>query len=247
MDRGMVAGNGASDAELRQWLSEVFPVVARGAGLPRSMEKAASQAAEVVPVGTALRWVEMLGVGKSAEVRIMAQNTPDAAATLATPDGEQAIRGCEATQRVALVLRALQRVVKMVLAFWRAGGQPSRAAVRGLAVLGVSEVVPDAEAFREELAATMGVCQSSAVRLIESYGAMVVANEGEKVENIDRLISRSLTFGPWVRSFWLCLRLRIQETKRIMATGFDSGQPLWRLSLILREIAGRKGKAASGR
>jgi len=238
---------GVSDVELRQWLSAVFPVVARGAGLPRSMEKVASQAANVVPVGTALRWVDMLGVGKSAEIRLMAQNIPDAAATLAAPEGQQAIKDCKVTQRVALVLRTLQRVVKTVLAFWRAGGQPSRPAVRGLAVLGVSEIVPDAEAFREELATAMGVCQSSAARLIEDYGALVVANGGAKIESIDRLISRSPTFGAWVRSFWLCLRLRIQETKGVVATDFDSGQPLWRLSLILREIAVGKGKAAPGR
>ena len=246
MDRGMDAGNGMTDAELRQWLGEVFPVLARGAKLPRSMEKAANRAVEAVPVGTTLRWVEMLRIGKPDEIRLMAHNIPNAAAKLGTPEGQQAIRGCEATQRVVPVLRALERAVKMVRAFWRAGGHPRRAVIRALAVLGASEVVPNAEAFREELAATMGACQSSAVCLIEKYAGTAVANEGEKVESIDRLIFRSLTFGPWVRSFWLCLRLRIQGTKT-MITDFDLGHPLWRLSLILREIAGRKGKGATGR
>lgn len=242
----MDTGNGASDAELRHWLGEVFPVLARGAGLPRTIEKAANRAVEMVPVGIALRWVEMLGIGKPDEIRLMAQNTPDAAAKLGTLEGQQAIRRCEATKRVAPVLRALERAVKMVGAFWRAGGHPRRAAIRTLAVLSVSQVVPNAEAFREELAATIGVCQSSAVCLIEKYAGIAVANEGQKVENIDRLISRSPIFGSWVRSFWLCLRLRIQGTKTIV-TDFELGHPLWRLSLILRGIAGRKGKAAPGR
>jgi len=69
-----------------------------------------------------------------------------------------------------------------------------------------------------------------------------VADEAGKIENIDRLISRSLPFGPWVRSFWICLKLRFQRIKRSLEFDPELGHPLWRLSLILREVAGTRGK-----
>ena len=243
MDRQtMSGGDGASDAELEQWLSEVFPVAARALKLPRPMEKAAKRAPKIVPVGTALRWVEMLRIGRADEIRLMAQNTPDAAAKLSTPEGQQAIRKWEASHRVVPVLRALERAAETMLAFWRAGGHPRRAVIRALATLGTSHLVSDATGIREELAVVIGSCQSNTVRLIEDYTATAVADEVEKIESIDRLISRSLPFGPWVRSFWICLKLRVQRIKRSLEMDPESGHPLWRLSLILREVAGIKGK-----
>ena len=243
MDREtMSGGNGASDAELKQWLAEVCPVVVKALKLPRRMEKAANQALEAASVGTALRWVEMLEIGRADKIRLMAQSVPDAAAKLSSPKGQQAIQNWEATHRVVPVLRALKRAVKTIRAFWRAGGHPRRAVLRALAAMSASQVVPNAVEFREELAATIGGRESSAVCLIEGYAATAVANEVDKIESIDRLISRSLPFGPWVRSFWLCLKLRVQRLKRSLEMTPDWGHPLWRLSLILREVAGRTGK-----
>lgn len=241
MDRKTMCGNGASDAELKRWLGEVCLVVTRALRLPRPMEKAADRALEVVSVGTALRWVEMLEIGRADKIRLMAQSVPDAAAKLSTPEGQQAIRSWEARHRVVPVLRVLEEAVKAILGFWRAGGRPRRAVVRALAAMAVSQVVSDAAGFRKELASVIGT-RSDTPRLIEGYTATAVANEGEKVESIDRLISHSVTFGAWVRSLWLCLRLRIQETKRTMIRDLESGHSLWRLSLILREVARRTGK-----
>jgi hypothetical protein len=243
MDRQTMSGvDGVSDARLKHWLGEVFPVLARGAGLPRSMEKAGNQAVEVVPTGIALRWFEMLGIGKPDEIRLMARNIPDAAAKLATPEGQQAIRDWEASRRVVPVLRALEQAVKTVLAFWRAGGYPRRAVIRALAAPGVSQLVSDATWFREELADVIGT-ESDAGRLIDVYATTAVANKVERIDDIDRLISRSVPFGPWVRSFWVCLKLKVQATRRSLETDPEWGHPLWRLSMILREVAGRTGKA----
>lgn len=243
MDRQtMSGGDRASDAELEQWLSQVFPVAARALKLPRPMEKAARRAPKIVPVGTALRWVEMLRIGKPDEIRLMARNTPDAAAKLSTPEGQQTIRKWETSHRVVPVLGALKRAAETMLAFWRAGGHPRRAVIRALATLGTSHLVYDATGIREELAGVIGSCQSDTVRLIEDYTATAVADEVEKIESVDKLISRSLPFGPWVRSFWICLKLRVQGIKRSLKMDPESGHPLWRLSLILREVAGIKGK-----
>ena len=243
MDRGtMSSDNGASDAELKQWLGEVCPVVARALKLPRPMEKAASQALETVSVGTALRWVEMLGIGRADKIRLIARSVPDAAAKLSGPEGQQAIGSWEATHRAVPVLWVLKGAVKTIRAFWKAGGHPRRAVIRALAAMSASQLVPDAVAFREELAAAIGGRDSSAVCLIEDYAAITVANKVEKIESIDKLISRRLPFGPWARSFWLCLKLKAQGIRRSLEIAPDWGHPLWRLSLILREIAGIKGK-----
>ena len=246
MDKqAMSGGDGASDAELNQWLAEVCPVVTRALKLPKPMEKAARRAPKTVPVGTALRWLEMLGIGKPDEIRLMPRNTPDAAAKLSSPEGQQAIRSWEANHRVVPVLGALERAVKTIRTFWRAGGHPRRAVVRALAAMSASQVVPDAVEFREDVAATIGGSESSAICLIEDYAATAVADEVEKIESIDRLISRSLSFGPWVRSLWVCLKLKAQGMKRSAETDLKSGHPLWRLGLILREVAGRAGKIPS--
>lgn len=237
----MSGSNGASDAELKQWLGEVCPVVARALKLPKPMGKAADQALEAVSVGTALRWVEMLRIGRADKIRLMAQSVPDAAAKLSTPEGQQVIQNWEATHRVVPVLRALEQAVKAILTFWTAGGRPRRAVIRALAALGVSPIVPDSAGFREQLAGVMGGCESDAVRLIENYTATAAANEVNKTESADRLISCSLTFGPWVRSLWVCLKLRVHGMKRRAETDLESGHPLWRLSLILREVARRTG------
>lgn len=243
MDRQtMSSGDRASDVELEQWLSQVFPVVARALKLPRPMEKAARRAPKTVLVGTALRWVEMLRVGKPDEIRLIARNTPDAAAKLSTPEGQQAIRKWEASYRVVPVLRVLERAAATMLAFWRVGGYPRRAVIRALAALSASQLVSDATGIREELASVIGSCQSDTIRLIEGYAATAVADEVEKIESVDKLISRSLPFGPWVRSFWICLKLRVKGIKRGPEMDPESGHPLWRLSLILREVAGIKGK-----
>ena len=242
MDRQTMSGdNRASDAELKQWLGEVCPVVAKALKLPRPMEKAASQALETVSVGTALRWVEMLGIGRADKIRLIARSVPDAAAKLNGPEGQQAIGSWEATHRAVPVLWVLKGAVKTIRTFWRARGHPRRAVIRALAAVSASQVVPDAVEFREELAATIG-CKSSAVCLIEDYTAIAVANESEKIDSIDKLISRHLHFGPYIRSFWFCLKLRGQGMKRSLEMDPDWGHPLWRLSLILREIAGIKGK-----
>jgi len=238
----MSGGNGATDAELKQWLGEVCPVVTGVLKLPRPMGKAAHQALEIISVGTALRWVDMLGIGKADEIRLMAQSVPDAAAKLSSQEGQQAIRSWETTHRVVPVLRALKGMVKTILAFWKAGGRPRRAVIRALATMSASHVVPDVAGFREELAATIGVCNSSSACLIEGYAASVVTNEVEKIESIDRLVSHTLPFGPWVRSFWICLKLKVQGLKRKSEMGTELSHSLWRLSLILREIAGTKGK-----
>lgn len=238
----MGTGNRASDAELEQWLEEVFPVVARALKLPRPLEKAARRAPKTVPAGNAVRWLEMLGVGQPDDIRLMVRNTPDAAAKLSTPEGQQAIRRWEARHRVVPVVIALERAVESMLAFWRAGGHPRRAVIRAFATLSVSQVVPSAAGFREQLAAAIGSCQSDTVCLVEGYAATAVADEAGKIENIDRLISRSLPFGPWVRSFWICLKLRFQRIKRSLEFDPELGHPLWRLSLILREVAGTRGK-----
>jgi hypothetical protein len=242
----MSTGNGATDAELKQWLGEVCPVVARALKLPQPMEKAANQVLETVSVGTTLRWVEMLGIGRADKIRLMAQNAPDAVAKLSSPEGQQAVRSWEATHRVIPVLRALKGTVKTIRAFWRAGGYPRRAVIRALAAISASQVVPDAVGFREELSGVIGRCQSDTVRLIEGYAVTAVADEVEKIESIDRVISRSLPFGPWVRSLWVCLKLRVQGIKRSSETDPEWGHPLWRLSLTLREVAGRKGKETLG-
>jgi len=238
----MSGGNGASDAELKQWLGGICPVVTGVLKLPRPVGKAAHQALEIISVGTALRWVEMLGIGKADEVRLMAQSVPDAVAKLSSREGQQAIRSWETAHGVVPVLRALKGTVKTILAFWKAGGRPRRAVIRALATMSASQVVPDAVKFREGLAATIGVRNSSSAYLIEGYAASVVTNEVEKIESIDRTISRSVPFGPWVRSFWICLKLRLQGIKRKSEMGAELSHPLWRLSLILREIAGTKGK-----
>ena len=243
MDREtMSTGNGASDAELKQWLVEVCPVVVRALKLPRPMGRAASQALETVSVGTVLRWVEMLEIGRADKIRLMAQSVPDAAAKLSSREGQQAIGSWEATHRAVPVLWVLKGMVKTIRAFWRAGGHPRRAVIRALAAVSASQVVPDAVEFREELAVAIGSRERSAVRLIEDYAAITVANESEKIESIDKLISRSLPFGPWAWSFWLCLKLKAQGIKRSLEMAPDWGHPLWRLSLILREVAVRKGK-----
>ena len=243
MDRqAMSTGNGASDAELEQWLSEVFPVAVGALKLPRPLEKAVRQAPKTVPVGTTLRWLEMLGIGKPDDIRLMAQNTPDAAARLSTPEGQQAIRKWEANHRVVPVLGALKRAAEAILAFWRVGGHPRRAVIRTLAALGASQVVPDAAEFREELAATIGSGESDAACLIENYAAIAVANESEKIEHGDKVISRHLRFGSYVRSFWICLKLKAQGMKRSAETELESAHPLWRLGLILREVSGVKEK-----
>jgi len=246
MDRqAMSDGNGTSDAKLEQWLSQVFPVVVRALKLPRPMEKVADRALEAVSISTALRWLEMLGIGKPDEIRLLAQSTPNAAAKLSSPEGQQAIRSWEANHRVVPVLWTLEGAVKTIRTFWRARGHPRRAVVRALAAMSASQVVPDAVEFREDVAATIGGSESSAVCLIEDYAATAVADEVEKIEGIDRLISRSLSFGPWVRSLWVCLKLRVQGMKRSAETDLKSGHPLWRLGLILREVAGRAGKIPS--
>lgn len=247
MDReAMSNSSGATNAELKQWLCEICPVVTRALKLPKPMEKAAERALETVSVGTALRWLEMLGIDRADKIRLMAQSTPDAAAKLSSPAGQQAIRNWEVTHRVAPVLSALKRSVKTILAFWRAGGHPRRAVIRALAAMSASQVVPDAAEFREDVAATIGGSESSAVCLIEDYVATTVTNEVEKIESIDRLISRRLPFGPWVRSLWVCLKLKVQGIKQESEMGAESNHPLWRLSLILREAAGRTGKGNSG-
>jgi len=234
----MSGGKVMSDTELKQWLGEVFPVVARAVNLPRPAERAANQGLEAIPAGTALRWVEMLRIGRPDEIRLMAQNVPDAAEKLRTPEGRQAIRNWEADHGVVPVLRALEQAVKTVLAFWRTSGQPRRAVIRALAALGVSPVVPQAAAYRGELADVIGT-QSETVSLIDGYAAAAVADESEKIENVDRLISRNLPLGAWVRSLWVFLKLKVQASKRNSEMGVELGHPLWRLSLILREVAGR--------
>jgi len=246
MDRETISGgNGASDAELKQWLVEVCPVVTRALRLPRPMEKAADRALEAVSVGTALRWVEMLRIGRADKIRFMAQSVPDAAAKLSTPEGQQAIKAWETSHRVVPVLRTLERAVQTILAFWKAGGRPRRAVIRALAALGVSHLVSDATEFREELADVIST-QSDAGRLIEGYATTAVANKVEKMKDIDRLISRSVPFGPWVRSLWVCLKLKAQATKRSLETDPEWGHPLWRLSMILREVAERTGRCSTG-
>lgn len=248
MDRqAMSTGNGASDAELEQWLSEVFPVAVGALKLPRPLEKAVRQAPKTVPVGTTLRWLEMLGIGKPDDIRLMAQNTPDAAARLSTPEGQQAIRKWEANHRVVPVLGALKRAAEAILAFWRVGGHPRRAVIRTLAALGASQVVSGATGLRDELTGAIGSCQGDTVRLIEGYAATAVADEVEKIERADKLISRHLRFGPYVRSFWLCLKLMMQGIKRSPEMDPEWGHPLWRLSMVLREVAGIKGKESQGR
>lgn len=242
MDRETTSGgHGASDAELKQWLGELCPIVVRVLKLPRPMEKAADRALEAVSVGIALRWVEMLGIGRAAKIRLMAQNVPDAAAKLSSPQGQRALRSWEANHRVRPVLRALEQAVNRILAFWRLGGHPRRAVIRALAALSVSQLISDAARFREQLADVMGT-ESDAGHLVEGYAAITVDNKPEKTESIDGLISGSVPFGQWVRSLWVCLRLRSQKTRRIPATDFESCHPLWRLSLILREVAAIKGK-----
>lgn len=243
MDREtMTGGNGASDAELKQWLVEVCPVVTRALKLPKPIEKAADRALEAVSVGTALRWVEMLRIGRADKIRLLARDTPDMAAKLSSPEGQQAVRSWEATHRVVPVLRTLERAVNTVMAFWKAGGHPRRAVIRALAALGVSHLVSDATGFREQLANVIGT-ESDAGCLIEGYATTTVANKAEKMENIDRLISRSVPFGSWVRSLWVCLKLKAQATKRSLETDPEWGHPLWRLSMTLRDIAERTGKA----
>jgi len=236
----MSGGNGASDAELKQWLCDICPVVTRALKLPEPMERAADRALEVIPVATALRWVEMLRLGRGNEVRLIARGTPDAVAKLSSPEGQQAIKSWEATHRVTPVLSALERSVKTIRASWRAGEHPGRAVIRTLAALSVSQMTSDAAGFRDEMAGIIGA-QGDVPCLIQGYAATVVANEDEKVENIDRLICRSLPFGLWVRSFWLCLKLKMQGMKSSsVVTSWD--HPLWRLSQILREIAMTKRK-----
>jgi hypothetical protein len=114
--------------------------------------------------------------------------------------------------------------------------------IRTLAALAVSQVVPGAARFREELAAAMGSCQSNAACLIDGYAAIAAADKVEMVERIDRVVSRSFPFGPWVRSLWLCLKLRVQGIRRSPGVDTEAGHPLWGLGLILREVAERKGK-----
>ena len=248
MDRqAMSHGSGVSDAELEQWLSEVFPVVARALRLPRPMERAARQAPKAIPVRTALRWVEMLRIGEADEIRLVARITPDAAARLSTPEGEQAIREWEASHRVVPVLTALKRAAETIGALWRAGGYPRRAVIRALAALGASQLVSDVAGFRKELAGVIGGRQSDTVPLIASYTATAVANQVEKIEKVDNVISRSLRFGPWVRSVWICLKLRFHGIKRSGETDPESGHPLWRLGLILMEVVGIKGKESQSR
>jgi hypothetical protein len=238
----MTIGNIARDAELKQWLGEVCPVIVKALKLPRNMERAASQALGTVSVGTALRWVDMLGAGKADDIRTVAQSFRDAAARLSSTEGQQAVQDWEANHRVVPVLRALQGAVKAILAFWRAGGRPSRAMIRALAAVSVSQVALDGVEFREEAAPTIGGRESSAVCLIDDYTAAALASEMQKMESLDRLISRSLTFGPWVRSFWLCLKLKAQGIRQKSEMDPEWGHPLWRLSLTLREIAGGTGK-----
>ena len=243
MDREVMNNSSrATDAELKQWLCEICPVVTRALKLPKTMEKVVDRALETVSVNTALRWVEMLGIGRADKIRLMSQSVPDAAAKLSSPEGQQTIRDWEGSYRVVPVLSALKRAVKTILAFWRVGGHPRRAVIRALAAVSASQVVPDAEAFREEAAATIGASESSAVCLIEDYAAMAVADEPEKIASIDRLISRNLHFGPWVRSLWVCLKLKAHGIRQKSEAGAESSHPLWRLSLILREVAGRTGK-----
>jgi len=247
MDREtMSGGNGAGDAELKQWLGEICPVVTRTLKLPKPMERAADQALRVISLDTALRWLEMLRIGKVDKIRFTAQSVPDAAARLNTPEGQQAIRSWEASHRVVPVLRALKQAVKTILAFWRAGGHPRRTVIQAMAAIGVSQLVPDTTGFREELAHVIGT-ESDAGRLIEGYATTVVANKAGKADDIDRLISHSIPFGSWVRSFWVCVKLRMLTTKQRLGTDLELGHPLWRLSLVLRDIAGRKGKVAPGR
>jgi|GEM_PF-3923077 len=246
MDREtMSGGNGASDAELKQWLVEVCPVVTKALKLPKPMGKAADRALEAVSVGTTLRWVEMLRIGRADKIRFMAQSVPDAAAKLSSAEGQQAIKAWETTHRVVPVLRTLEQAVQTILAFWKAGGCPRRAVIRALAALGVSHLVSDAAEFREELADVIGT-QGDAVRLIEGYATTAVADKVEKIDDIDRLISRSVPFGRWVRSLWVCLKLKAQATKRSLETDPEWGHPLWRLGMTLRELAGTTGRRGAG-
>ena len=244
MDRKTMCGRGASDVELRQWLCEICPVVTRTLRLPRPLEKAVDGALGVISVDTALGWVEMLGLGKAHEIRLMAQSIPDAAAKLSSPEGQEALRSWEASHGVGPVLRTLEQAVKTIVAFWKAGGHPRRAVIRALSSLGVSPVVPHAGEFREALAAVMGSGRGETVSLIEEYVAITVTNKVDKLESIDGLISRSVPFGAWVRSLWLRLRLKVQWIKGGMEVIPDSGHPLWRLSLILREMAGSTDRKA---
>ncbi|MFC1909959.1 hypothetical protein ACFLXC_01540 [Chloroflexota bacterium] len=247
MDRDTMSGvSGASDAELKKWLGEVCPVVVRALKLPQPLEKTADRALETVSVGTALRWVEMLGIEGKDKIRFMAQSVPDAAAKLSSQEGQRAIRSWEATHRVIPVLSSLERAVKTLLAFWRTGGHPRRGVIRTLAAVSASQVVPGAAEFREEVAAAIGGSESSAVCLIADYAANAMTNEVEKIEGIDSLISRKPLIGPWVRSLWVCLKLKAPGIKQESNTGDESSHPLWRLSLILREAAGRKGKENLG-
>lgn len=246
MDRkAMTGGNGASDAEMKQWLVEVCPVVARTLKLPKPMERAADRALEVISVSTALRWVEILKIGKADDIRLMAQGVPDAGAKLSSLEGQRAITAREASHRAVPMLRALARAVETVMAFWKAGGHPRRAVIRTLATLGVSHLVSGATQFREELASVLGA-ESDTGRLIDVYATTVVANKVEKIEDIDRLISRSVPFGPWVRSLWVCLRFKAQAIKRSPETDPEWNHPLWGLGMILRELAGTTARRGAG-
>jgi len=239
MDSKTMTINGASDAEIRQWLVEVCPMVARALELPRPMQKAADQFFKVVPVDTALRWVEMLGMGKADDIRLTVENTPNAATILDSQEGLQAIRDWETTNRVVPVLKALGEAADTVPISWSKAGSRPRPIIRSLAAIGVSHLVPGSEGFREELAAISGGSSNDTAALIESFASAAVVDDTDKITRIDRLISGRFPFGSWVRSLWVQLKLKLKAARRGLPDDLKS-HPLWRLSLTLREIAGAK-------
>ena len=239
MDNKTVTTNGASDAELRQWLVEVCPVVARALELPKPMQRAADQFFKVVPVDTALRWVEMLGMGKADGIRLTAKNTPHAATSLNSRQGLQATRDWEAANEVVPVLKALGEAADTLPISWSKTDSPRRPVIRSLAAIGISHLVPESEGFKKELVEIIGSSSGDTTGLIGRYASAAAANDTDRIASIDKLVSGHVPFGPWVRSLWIRLRLRYRSVRRSLADDLKS-HPFWRLSLTLREVAKAK-------
>ena len=235
-----------NDSELRQWLEGVSSALVRALNLPPRLERSLSQAMDVMPVASLLRWAEMLGLAKAGDVLSLAQQFPDLADNLATPEAQEAAQQWEKTHQVIPVIGALHRAVKKIVTFWKRGGQQAQhAPTQALAALGISHLVTEGEGFRTQLASAIGASRSNAVALIGSYAEVVVTNETEKLEQADRLVVENHTFGRRARAFVLFFKVRLKHRRPARKTDNDPDYPLWSLSLILREVA--RGKSETGK
>lgn len=236
----------AGDAELKEWLKTLFPVLVASLNLPRSMEAAARRGLELLPMGVTLRWADMLGLGRSDHIRRLPQRAPDAAASLASSEGQRAVGEWEATHQVTPVMRSLEGAAKAVRSLGRRGGRPQRAVLRALAALSLSQIAAGGQELRARVVSAIGAPGDSAATLLHGYTEIVMVDQRVKIQAIDRVLSSSPIFGPWLRSLWLCLKLRRRGKRQGQHRDCPPEHALWSLSLILREIAGVRGQGRRG-